>query len=668
VKLINSIYFRITFGYIVLIFPFSIIFSYFYFSTYKSISPLKELTEIRNYPHQIIFEKYINYLDDFNLILYAKMTNNFSLLKGFLSSKETFAPMSDLNEKSCFCHYKEKANSANSQNNDIQNIDSIKNVEHMLSDEKNCIALNNVNKCMELIKKRLFISNKTEYLINTLLSMNVFSNIKDKLLKESFAAVPILYSINDLIIGENVVNSLTLIQLKLSSIVNTSFILALNYDAEIKNDLSKQIDSLLAYIHSRQYEEFQIYYFPNPEIAEGYSLFDNINSQLLQLKNKLILYNPDNKQDYINTCLNFYNFYKNASNNFKSFIFNKSKDFSFQFNEIYSQLSFYEHMYNSFLILTLIAMIAGIFLSYIILKPILKSITNLRYSIEKIKMGDFDVSFDELGEDEISELKKAFVRMSHALKERENEILQRNKELAEMQASLIQSSKLSAIGMLATGIAHELNQPLMVINSYIDMLKDEFKENEKLIEDIDVLKKQIAKMKNIILQLSDFSKTENNFVYTDINRLIENVLSFTETYIRKHNIIIEKEYASDLPLVFINQSQIEQVMLNLLTNAVDAIKPKNSGKISIKTYCVNSKEVHISITDDGIGIKEEELSKIFEPFYTTKKVGEGIGLGLYVSYNIIKAHKGSIKVSSEENKGSCFTVMLPIKPNMETND
>ncbi len=133
------------------------------------------------------------------------------------------------------------------------------------------------------------------------------------------------------------------------------------------------------------------------------------------------------------------------------------------------------------------------------------------------------------------------------------------------------------------------------------------------------------------------------------------------------NIKIEKLFDNNLPLIFINQSQIEQVLLNLLTNAVDAIKPNGNGKIIIKTSFSNSEEIYIEISDNGIGIEEDAIEKIFEPFYTTKKVGEGIGLGLYVSYKIIAAHNGTIKVNSKKGEGSSFKIILPIKSNEVRN-
>lgn len=667
---INSIYFRITFGYIVLIFPFSILFSYFYFNTYESFSPLKELTEIRNYPHQTIYDKYLNHLDDYNLILYAKITNNANILKGFLSSKETFAPLSNLNAQKCFCHSKTSINpSKKTIANNLQQLSTIKNVELSIIDEKNCLAINEIDECIPQVKKRILYTDKPTYSINILLNKNVFSYIKNNILKDNYASIPILYSINELMISENIINSINILQVKLAMITNTSLILSQYYDKEIKNNLLYQINALLEYFNSRKYEESQIYFLPSPNISSGITIFDEIIKELQKFKTQLLELSTDNKQNFVTSSLHFYNFYKKTSYNFQRVIFNNSKDLNYRFNEIYSQLTFYEHMFNNFLILTFIAMISGIFLSYIIVKPFLKSITNLQSSIEKVKQGDFNVSFQQLGKDEISELKKAFMKMSYALKERENEILLRNKELAEMQASLIQSSKLSAIGMLATGIAHELNQPLMVINSYIDMLKEELKNDKKITEDILILKKQIDKMKNIILQLSDFSKSEDSFTYADINKIIENVLIFTETYFRKYNILIEKDFDNTIPLILIKQSQIEQVLLNIMTNAVDAIKPIENRKISIKTGCfLDSAKVYISITDNGIGMQEEELEKIFEPFYTTKKIGEGIGLGLYVSYKIINAHNGCIKVSSKKGEGSCFTIILPIKSEKKQNN
>ena len=140
---------------------------------------------------------------------------------------------------------------------------------------------------------------------------------------------------------------------------------------------------------------------------------------------------------------------------------------------------------------------------------------------------------------------------------------------------------------------------------------------------------------------------------------MDNVLAFTTSYFTTYNIEIEKEYSQALPAILAYQSQIEQVLLNILTNAVDGIKPKQHGKIKIRTWSTNSREIGITISDNGIGIPAESQDKVFEPFYTKKEPGSGIGLGLYVSYKIIHAHHGTISVKSMEGEGAEFTITIP---------
>jgi len=629
VKFKDSIYLRIAFGYVVIIFPFTLIFSYFYFANYNYVKALKSISSMQLHPHISLINNYISNLKEENLLLYSIIRNvpyNFSQ-----------NPISPELTARCNCH---------SHLNAIKNSE-FEFISNQFGKEKLCYSNNRAFLCNWISQKRIQSFKKNQPFIFSLINIKIFSGLKESISKKSFVITPTLYPLNELIIGENFLLALTNIRIRLYNINNLLMLYFIHHNDFYENEVVNEIDRLLNYKEDNLFKEASIYFSPFENL-----FLNDLFLWVQSLKNKL-----QKSEDLIS----FINTFNQKLEELDEIKLSREREFTFHFNGIYEQITFYEQIYINFLFISLLSMFFGIILSYIIVKPILSSISHLKSSIEKVKEGNFNITFDKIGKDELSELQLAFVKMSQALKEREEEINQRNKEIAEMQASLIQSSKLSAIGMLSAGIAHELNQPLMVINSYIDIVKEDFKNNNKINEDINILKKQIEKMKNIIFQLSDFSKTESKIAVVDINQIIENVLTFTSNYFSKNNIRIIKNFNLDLPSLLVNQSQIEQVILNILTNAVDAIKPKGKGTIIITTSQISSNEVAIAISDDGIGIPNEFLDKIFEPFFTTKQPGAGIGLGLYVSYKIIAAHNGRIIAKSKENEGSEFIIYLPIK-------
>lgn len=279
------------------------------------------------------------------------------------------------------------------------------------------------------------------------------------------------------------------------------------------------------------------------------------------------------------------------------------------------------------------------------------------------------------------------------------------KELKSMQALIIQQEKLAGVGQLAAGVAHEINNPLGYVMSNFDTLHKyvekisrlitEFRilnhtlKNEdystvvKHLQKIDELEKEIKldyileetkdifndcnvgllRIRNIVHGLNVFVRSGQyqEFEKYDINAGIENALIMTHNNI-KHHADVQKEF-EDIPMIQALGDQINQVLLNLIVNAAHAIANKNSkskGLILIKTYC-DSKYVYCKIIDDGIGISKENIKKIFNPFFTTKSIGQGTGLGLSISLNIIvNAHNGRLMVESEEGEGTEFTIKLPI--------
>lgn len=246
------------------------------------------------------------------------------------------------------------------------------------------------------------------------------------------------------------------------------------------------------------------------------------------------------------------------------------------------------------------------------------------------------------------------------------QVRQNDEAHAELSDTLLQASKLAAIGELASGIAHEINNPLAIINEEVGLIKDmmnpEFKMARSL-EDIrpgiDNIQDAVSRCREITKRLLAFvRRTEMNLQPYDIHEIIDDVLTgFYAHELAVSNIEILRNYHPRPLWVSADKIQLQQVFLNLITNAADAIRGR--GRITISTWPKDGR-AHISIADTGIGMTEEHLGKIFQPFFTTKAPGKGTGLGLSISYRIIKSLDGGIAVTSTPGVGSTFTVDLPL--------
>lgn len=234
-------------------------------------------------------------------------------------------------------------------------------------------------------------------------------------------------------------------------------------------------------------------------------------------------------------------------------------------------------------------------------------------------------------------------------------------ELQETQAQLVSSAKLAAVGKLAGGVAHEINNPLMVMQMQAHFLKETIADGQvPEISEVETILSMIKKCTQITRHLLAFGrniKFDKNSP-TDINTVVENALLLREQQIQADNIQLKKEFSDNLPKIFVAPIEIEQVMINLLDNSREALLEADNKEISIKTYQADQ-SIFIKIQDSGAGIPDTIIDRIFEPFFTTQTVGEGKGLGLSVSYGIIKEHGGSIHAKSEEGCGAIFTIELP---------
>ncbi|MDO8990106.1 MAG: ATP-binding protein [Sideroxyarcus sp.] len=296
------------------------------------------------------------------------------------------------------------------------------------------------------------------------------------------------------------------------------------------------------------------------------------------------------------------------------------------------------------------------------------------------------------------ELKNARDRLRNQNVYLEAEVAKRLKENQQVHNQLLQSEKMAAIGQLAAGIAHEINNPVGFVTSNLktlDIYKQDMLEildayealeaactsDETALLKIHSLKQQkdfsflrtdvdqlisesrqgMARVAKIVRDLKDFAHAENQeWLWADLNSGLDSTLNIIWNEIKYH-CTLNKAYG-DIPKVYCMASQINQVLLNLLVNAAQAIPEK--GEITVRTGQIGD-EVSIAISDTGSGIPAETLPRIFEPFFTTKPVGKGTGLGLAISFDIVHKHKGRIEVESSVGKGTAFTVWLPINPPAE---
>ena len=239
------------------------------------------------------------------------------------------------------------------------------------------------------------------------------------------------------------------------------------------------------------------------------------------------------------------------------------------------------------------------------------------------------------------------------LKER----LDMERKLRETQEKLLQSEKLAAMGKLTSQIAHELNNPLYGIMNTLELLKTEISPQSKRRKILDMALSETVRLTELLRKMLRFSKPdEEEKQPTDVNTILDEILLLVGKQLQENSIRISTSFADDLGKIYASRNQLRQVFLNMISNARDAMP--DGGTLTIKTMA-RGDNVYIEIADTGIGIREENINKIFDDFFTTKDSVKDVGLGLSLCYGFIKEHGGDIRVSSEWGSGTTFTIILP---------
>ena len=299
-----------------------------------------------------------------------------------------------------------------------------------------------------------------------------------------------------------------------------------------------------------------------------------------------------------------------------------------------------------------------------------RPLLDLTRTAERLSEGDLSVRVPVTGADEVGTLAATFnhlaASLEHTLQVKDRALTETNRlyrNLKVARARLNQAERLSALGMLAAGVSHELNNPLSIILSTAGNLREALGEVNPLAEDVAIIEGETQRCRQIIQGLLNFAASgESHAEEVDLNALLRETFALAIRDQRARGLSAEWALDGQLPPLWIDPRQMQQVFLNLLMNAADAMEGR--GTILIQTAESiegGRRRVLIQFTDHGCGIDAADLDHVFDPFYTTKKGGAGFGLGLAVSYGIIAAHGGEITVASEVGRGSVFSITLPVR-------
>jgi len=323
--------------------------------------------------------------------------------------------------------------------------------------------------------------------------------------------------------------------------------------------------------------------------------------------------------------------------------------------------------------------IASLAIGFFVHRLVYLPLRDLEGGAQRLSTGNLDQPIPVRSDDEFGKLASLFNGMTDALRNSrqqlrewgrtlEQKVESRTQELRLAQAETMRGEKLASVGLLASGVAHELNNPLTGILTFSHLLRRKMPDKSADAEDMDLVIRETKRCAAIIKRLLDFAREKlPEKKFTDLNQVIDDTVRIVEQPAHLRDIEITLDLDRTLPPIWIDADQIKQVIMNMVVNAQHAVEEK--GSIAISTRRSSDPRapatepkpmVAISIVDTGCGIPEANLQRIFDPFFTSKDVGKGTGLGLSVSHGIVEAHGGLIEVESKVGEGSTFRVFLPL--------
>ncbi len=325
----------------------------------------------------------------------------------------------------------------------------------------------------------------------------------------------------------------------------------------------------------------------------------------------------------------------------------------------------------TFILMAFLCVVLLLIILYFSTTKIINPLQKMVIATKEIARGDLSHKVNVNSKDEIGHLADSFNRMTVKLKAAneklvewgktmEEKVRERTKELTKMHAQLVQSEKLASLGKLSASIAHEINNPLGGILIYSHLLLEDTATGSPYYENLKKIAQEATRCKDIVKGLLEFARPrEPEKSLLDINEILDKSLSIMEKQELFQNIRLKKMFASQLPKIVADSTQLQQVFMNIILNAAEAMN--GDGVLTLSTSLMEEHSIiEIKFSDTGPGIKEEDRKRIFEPFFSTKEGGKGTGLGLSISYSIIQKHRGTIEVKTEAEKGSTFIVRLPV--------
>jgi two-component system NtrC family sensor kinase len=325
----------------------------------------------------------------------------------------------------------------------------------------------------------------------------------------------------------------------------------------------------------------------------------------------------------------------------------------------------------SFFLLATIGFLMIIGITYYMIRNITRPLGEMVFATRNISAGRFDQEVQSNSPGEIALLADSFNAMLKSLRQMkgdleewgrtlEEKVKQRTEELVAMQARVAQSERLASLGMLAAGVAHEINNPLGGILALTGLTVEDMKQEDPNRETLEEVIRQTERCRDIVKGLLEFSRqSKANTERIDLNRILQDTLSLLAKQALFFNIEVVRDLDPGLPAVMADKSQFQQVFMNIFVNAVQAMDERGTITIASR-HNRAGKCVEVAISDTGRGISPEQIDRIFDPFFTTKESGQGTGLGLSIAYGIVTTHRGAISVRSEVGKGSTFTLRMPV--------